>query len=183
MKKISLTVIIIVIIAAISFSYTNRKKKKSIDKNSVEINKDDFKRYIKSKPYSILYFWVSWCGYSQAGLVNDYYKNYDSLNNDTVQSQLIVVSDTSSINSFMQINNINLPYKCLYTGKYSIITRNIKDGENMEKFIYDMFQYKDDFAFPTILLVDSAFNVILWGTETKHAVSNYRFIEEKKRRN
>ncbi len=184
MKKISLTVItiIILIIASFSFSYLHQKEKESISHNSLEINKDDFKRFIKSKPYSILYFWVSWCGFSRTGLVNDYYKNYDSLNNDTVQSQLIVVSDTNSINNFMEKNNINIPYKCLQTGKYSIITRNIKDGKSVEKFIYDIFQYKDDFFFPTILLVDSSFNVILWTTKTEHAVRNYRFIEKKKQK-
>src|SRR5690554_3531771 len=98
--------------------------------------KDDieFKKFIKNKPYTILYIWTSWCGISRDGLINDYYKNYSMINNDTVQSLLIVASDTNSINDFLRENKISLPYKCLYPDKYSLLTRNFKDEKNKDQF-------------------------------------------------
>lgn len=146
---------------------------------SIEIVRNDFKTFIKSKPYTILYFWASWCGFSQSGLVNDYSKNCESLNNDTVQSILIVVSDTNSINRFMKNNDINVIYKCLYFGEYPLPIRNIKDGRNMENFIKEMFNHKiESRGFPTVLLVDSSFNVLINSTHTKYAVDNYRYFEK-----
>lgn len=152
--------------------------------SSKEINTEEFKRFIKDKPYTILYFWVSWCGYSQAGLVNDYSKNYKYINNDTVQSLLIVASDTNSINSFMNNNNINVPYKCLHEGKHHPIERNFKDGKNMEEFIEDMFVYENKrLGFPTVLLVDSSFTGLMDSDETADAVRILRYFERKKASN
>ncbi len=163
------------------FLYTFIKKQGEIsNKESCEINHEDFKKYIKERPYTILYFWVSWCGFSQAGLINDYSKNYKYINNDTVQSLLIVASDTTSINSFMTNNSIKLPYKCLHEGKYILLTRNITDGRNKDNFIKDLFNYKSIPGFPTVLLIDSSLNVLVECSKTKHAVSNYRYFEKKK---
>jgi len=164
------------------FLYTFIKKQGAIsNKESCEINYEDFKKYIKERPYTILYFWVSWCGFSQAGLINDYSKNYQYINNDTVQSLLIVASDKTSINSFMKKNNIEVPYKCLHEGSYLPLIRNITDGKNKEQFIIDMFNYKGIIpGFPTILLIDSSLNVLVECGKTKHAVSNYRYFEKKK---
>jgi len=180
MKKINILIALVLVFAIINsckFGIQNT----GVTKESNEINNEDFDKLIKRKPYTILYFWASWCGFSQAGLINDYSKNYQQINNDTVQSLLIVSSDTNSIRSFMEDNNINLPYKCLYEGNYSIITRNIKDGENMEGFIKDMFGYKIlAHGFPTILLVDSSFTVLMESDETLDAVRIYRYFEHQK---
>jgi thiol-disulfide isomerase/thioredoxin len=164
------------------FSYTYiRKQGVILNKESFEINHKDFKKYIKERPYTILYFWASWCGFSQSGLLNDYNKNYKYINNDTVQSLLIVASDTNSINGFMKENNIKLPYKCLNEGSYSILNRNLKDGKNMLTFIKDIFNYNlDSPKFPTVLLVDSSFNVITNSSQIKYAISNYRYDYKKR---
>lgn len=180
MKRINILVVtfllfVIIVGLQLKFNRTN-----SITPNK-EINIVEFKKYIKGKPYTILYFWASWCGFSQAGLVNDYSINYQQLNNDTVQSLLIVASDTNSIINFMNSNNINVPYKCLHAGEYSIVTRNTKDGSNMETFIKKMFGYKNNISgFPTVLLVDSSFNGLMDSDETADAVRIYRYFERQK---
>lgn len=183
MRKL-IVLITFAVVFVIILAYQIKAEKKTSTKESLEINKDDFRKYIKERPYTILYFWASWCGFAQKGLINDYSKNYQYINNDTVQSILFVASDTNSINSFMVRNNIKVPYKCLHEGEYSILRRNIKDGKNMDKFIKDMFGYKNEFpGFPTVLLVDSSFTVLMNSSETKHAVSNYRYFERKKQLN
>lgn len=180
MRKL-IVLIIFSVVFVITFACQTDTEKKNSTKESLELNKDDFKKYIKEKPYTILYFWASWCGFSQEGLINDYSKNYQYLNNDTVQSLLIVASDTNSINSFMVSNNIKVPYKCLHEGKYSIVRRNITDGKNMEIFIKEMFGYKNKISgFPTVLLVDSSFNGLMDSDKTADAVRIYRYFEQKK---
>jgi len=180
MKRIYIivgTLFLFSIIVGTQFKYDSEN---SISTNK-KINTDEFKEYIKEKPYTILYFWASWCGFSQAGLINDYSKNYHHINNDTVQSLLIVASDTNSINSFMQSNDIHLPYKCLYEGKYSVVTRNTKDGSNMVSFINNMFGYKIKIlGFPTVLLVDSSFTSLMESDKTTDAVRIYRYFERQK---
>lgn len=155
-------------------------RKEALNKDSLEINRDDFEKYIKQKPYTILYFWASWCGLSQNGLIDDYSKNYEYLNNnDTVQSLLIVVSDTSSINTFMLENNIKVPYKCLRDEKYPPLIRNFKDGKNMEEFLVKMFNYELQLSgFPTVILVDSLFNGLMESDNTETAVRIYRYFEK-----
>ena len=180
MKRIFIIVTTLLIFTVIYVVQRNISETSSI-KTTKGIDTEEFKKYIKEKPYTILYFWAPWCGFSQAGLVNDYSKNYKNINNDTVQSLLIVASDTNSINDFMKENNIKLPYKCLNEGAYSILSRNIKDGKNMLKFIKDLFNYNlESPMFPTVLLVDSSFNVIIRSSQTKYAISNYRYDYKKR---
>ena len=179
MKKIILLAFFSVVLVIL---YINSRKQGTVSNiKSHEINHEDFKKYIKERPYTILYFWVSWCGISQAGLINDYSKNYQYINNDTVQSLLIVASDTNSINSFMVKNNIKVPYKCLHEGSYLPLIGNITDGKNKEQFINDMFNYKGIISgFPTVLLVDSSFNGLMESDKTKDAVRIYRYFEKNK---
>ncbi len=180
MKKY-IAVSIIIIIIGLYYLYlpllnpVNNQHKNDVKRNLME--------FVKKKPYTILYFWVSWCGFSKDGLINDYCLNYSSLNNDTVQSILIVVSDTSSINSFMNNNNISTPYFCLHEDKYPLAIRNVKDGNSMDDFIFDVFAYRNEvkYVFPTVLLVDSTSSVITWSTKTKYAVGNYRFDAKQKK--
>lgn len=180
MKKI-VVLLSIAVVFAITLACQFKDKKSNSKTENLEINREAFKEYIKNKPYTILYFWASWCGFSRAGLVNDYSKNYQSLKNDTVQSLLIVASDTNSINSFMVNNSIILPYKCLHEGKYPILIRNIMDGKNMEKFIKEMFNYKiESRGFPTVLLVDSSSNGLDNSGKTEVAVRIYRYFERNK---
>lgn len=183
MKKL-VVLISFAAVFAIILACQNKDEKKNLNKESLEINEDNFKKYIKEKPYTILYFWASWCGFSQAGLINDYSENYQYINNDTVQSLLIVASDTNSINTFMAANNIKVPYKCLHKGKYPTETRNITDGKNMERIVAEMFQYKiKSHGFPTVLLVDRSLNGLMDSDETKDAVRIYRYFEQKKIQN
>jgi len=149
-------------------------------KNTIKIQ-HELNQFIKNKPYTILYIWTSWCGISRNGLINDYYKNYEAINNDTVQSMLIVMSDTNAINDFLVKNTIDLPYTYINPGQHSILSRNSKDEENKNKFALKEFNYVCQApGFPSVLLVNNELKVQLEGSETKDALNYYRKIEKLK---
>jgi len=179
MKKIIIGIITFTIFIMVMFYYNSNEK---LSVNKKKLDKKDIKEFVQNKPYTLLYFWVSWCGYSQDGLVNDYYTNYGLLNNDTVQTMLIVLSDTVSVNTLMYNNNIKLPYKYLKGDSYPPVIGNLKDGYNRDEFIYDVFNYKydDGFFFPTVLLVDNNMNGLTWSTKTYQLIDYIRAIEKKK---
>ena len=183
MKKTLLIIPTVLLLAMVYYFYSSFLQKAS-SSLILEENRTDFKKYIKEKPYTILYFWASWCGIFQAGLLNDYAVNYKYLNNDTVQSLLIVASDTNAVNEFMVKNNIDVPYKCLEEGSYLPLIGNIMDGRNKEKFIKELFHYKGDIpGFPTVLLVDSSFHGLMESSKTTTALRLCHYFEKKKASN
>lgn len=94
---------------------------------------------------------------------------------------LIVASDTNSINNFLKKNDLELPYKYLYADQYLPLYRNFKDGDNQKQFIKEYFNFEcQGKGFPTVLLINNKSEVLLEGTETKYAISNYRFFEKEK---
>ncbi|MEQ8908253.1 MAG: hypothetical protein RIC95_03605 [Vicingaceae bacterium] len=180
MGKTIIKLLFIAKVIALPFSCIKKNDNKSVHKEKAT-NIDEFKSYIANKPYTILYIWASWCGISRNGLINDYYENYTAINNDTVQSLLIIASDTVSINDFFKKNEFSLPYKYLYPEEYSLLKRNVKDEKNKDEFLMDFFNYKPNIpGFPSVILVSENSKVLVETSETKFAISNYRFFERQK---
>lgn len=176
-KNIYLRHFLFIALSIIAISCLNYDKKAK----SPQKLDEEFHAFIKNKPYTIFYIWTSWCGISRDGLVNDYNRNYEAINNDTVQSMLIVMSDTNSIKNFFTKNNFSLPYIYIYPDKYSILNRNSQDEENKNLFIKKQFNYTCQApGFPSVLLINNELEVQLEGSETKDALNYYRKIEKLK---
>ncbi len=161
MNRILFILLILLVVLSSCSSSIDYKQDNEVD--NVRINPKEFKSYIKNKPYTVLYFWVSWCGFSKKGLLENYNKHYDLINNDTVQSMLIVMSDTSSINRFMKKNNLNLPYRCLHPKMLIPPFRNFQDSDNLRDFMNTFFNYDDPDldGFPSSFIVDEHFDVVV----------------------
>ncbi len=173
--------IIVIIVSLISISCINNKDLNNNSRNDYSSFKINLDQQIKKKPYTILYFWASWCGFSQKGLIDDYYANYNYINNDTLQSIFIVMSDTSAINDFMIKNNCIVEYRCMYEKKRSLLTRNIKDSKDLKKIAKDLSYNKtDDLFFPAIFLVNKDISIVERLGDTRSAVRLYRYFEHKK---
>lgn len=162
MKK---TIIIVLCISCLVVSYFSFKQitPKSGHSFNKEINKVFIDGIIKEKKYTVFYFWAHWCGYSREGLINDYSVNYSKLNNDSMQSYLVVMSDTTEANRFMGLNDINLEYLYFKASAYPIVSRNIMDGRNKKKLMKEIFNFDSESGFPMAYTVDSNYQC-LFGT-------------------
>jgi|SRR5690554_5936881 len=171
----------ILIMTAVMTLFSCLNKKDKVINHTNGIDNIAFKKFIENRPYTILYIWTSWCGISRNGLINDYYESYNTINNDTIQSLLIITSDTNTIKDFFLENKFSLPYKYLYPDKYLPLIRNFNDEKKKDQFTKEYFNYECQFpGFPSVLLINNKSEVLMESSDVKHAISNYRYFEKQK---
>lgn len=133
---------------------------------SLSVNSFQLQKLIKEKHHSVLFFWAEWCGASRTIIPKTYLALADSVYNNHIDANLILLCGSPSMDSSVKALNIPGLHSYYITPCGSGFP--MADRIEIKKYIQNMFpNYKFEnmdnsltYGIPITLIVDNKLKVI-----------------------